>query len=44
MERRASNVNRSWLSYPDAVMASAITEKTAEWDVHWAQKSAVSKN
>ena len=40
MDRKSNNVNRFWLSYRDAVMASGMPEKAAEWYVHWAQKFA----
>jgi len=42
MDKKPNNVNTFWLSYRDAVVSSAIPEKTAEWYVHWAQKFAVS--
>lgn len=42
MNRKSNNVNKFWLSYRDAVMASGIPEKAAEWYAHWAQKFAVS--
>jgi hypothetical protein len=42
VERKPCNVNRFWLLYHDAVIASGAPEKTAEWYVHWAQKYAVS--
>jgi hypothetical protein len=42
MERKPNNVNKFWLSYRDAVMASGIAEKTAKWYVRWAQEFAVS--
>jgi len=42
MDRRPNNVNKFWLSYRGAVIASGIPEKTAEWYVHRAQKFAVS--
>jgi len=44
MERKPNNVNKFWLSYHDALIASGIPEKTAERYVHWAQKFAVSMN
>jgi hypothetical protein len=31
MERKPNNVNKCWLTYRDAVMASGIAEKTAKW-------------
>ena len=40
MDRKSNNVNTFWLSYRDAVMASGMPEKTAEWYVRWAQKFA----
>jgi hypothetical protein len=31
MERKPNNVNKCWLTYRDAVIASGIAEKTAKW-------------
>lgn len=42
MERKPNNVNKFWLTYRDAVMASGIAEKTAKGYVRWAQEFAVS--